>query len=658
LSWDDLFSELQQAFKLFVFIQAVFCLFRIGFILVMHSFLSEAVTVHDIATALYYGFRISLKSTGLLVLLPLSCCICLRMVVKREVLERIRFYLGAVCVLVLSFLFHARIPYYQEFRMAFNQLLFNTIHDDVSAIAYTAIEQYNLPLRLVLVAMTAWLLCRLLRYFLAVKTYSLPKLAKWYHNVILRAAVLVVVAYFSIFIRFGGAVTYAYDIDWENSGVTKDQLLNEAILDDVQALYRAYSLHERIASSTGLFLEPARMKEYGSYLAGRPVQSDQLDDYLRKRVITGQAQPPRQVFIIIAESYANWPLLPNYADLNIANGVKDIIKEEQSAYSPHFLPNGMSTISAVLGILTGFPDANLYLNTLPEAYKEPYSTALAPQVKRLGYAVDFWYAGPASWERIREFSLAQGFDAFYGVGDFAGVSGNAWGCDDADLYRNVLARVKDDQPGVHVILSVSNHSPYTVDLAKAGFDPEVVRAGLPDKLKNDQELIKKLGHYWYADKMLAQFVREAQRQYPDSLFVIVGDHADRVNIEASPPMFERYAVPFIVYGKGICKESLPPNAAGSHINVAPTLLELIAPPQFEYYSVGRSLTRGNDLGFNYGFWITAEHMGEGNGGRSETHLARPGFSPPAQGKISQEVDAARGVAWWRIKHGKTLGTAD
>ncbi len=653
-SWEEFCSELQQDLKLFIFILGVFCLFRVGFIAVMHSFLSESVTVRDIAAALYYGFRISLKSAGLMVLLPLVFCTGLRLIVRWRKLGKIRLYLGLAYVTMLSFLFQARIPYYQEFRMAFNQLLFNTFNDDVTAIVHTVIEQYNLPVRILLAVITAIVLGNLLRRWLAAKTYAFPRFDKWYQNIVLRAALLIVIYQLAIFVRFGGTMTYAYNIDWENSGITKDQLLNEAILDDVQALYRAYTLHERVSSSTGLDMEPGRLADYGGYLAERPVQSTDLADFLRKKVVAGNNNPPRQVFLIIGESYANWPLLPQYSNLNIANGLKNIIAQDEAAYVNAFLPNGMSTISGVMGVITGLAEANLYLNYLPESYREPYETALAPQMKRLGYATDFWYAGPASWEKVRDFTLAQGFDSFHGMGDFASNAGNVWGCDDYFLYQAVLGQVRTDQPGLHVILTVSNHSPYTVDLAREGFDPAIVAAGLPASLKNDQELIKKLGHFWYADKMLARFVKEAREQYPDSLFVIVGDHADRVNIDTNPSLYERYGIPFVVYGKGITKESLPEQAAGSHINVTPTLLELVAPAGFEYYSVGHSLTKGNQFGINYGFWITPGYIGKTDSDNAEAHMLKLGFEPPDQETIRQEVDSARAISWWRIKYGKQL----
>ena len=45
---------------------------------------------------------------------------------------------------------------------------------------------------------------------------------------------------------FGGSLGWQTAVNWENAGVTKDEFLNEAILDNVQAIYRAYNLNERM----------------------------------------------------------------------------------------------------------------------------------------------------------------------------------------------------------------------------------------------------------------------------------------------------------------------------------------------------------------------------------------------------------------------------
>ncbi len=655
--WEELFKEIQQDFKLYLFVLGVFCLFRIGFIVVLQDYISAATTLQDIMTALYYGFRISLKSTAIVTLLSFSGCTVLGLFIKNNKVKNIRYVVGCCYISILSLLFYARIPYYEQFHAGFNQLIFNTFNDDITAIFYTLIQQYNLFMRLIVTAVTAIAFAKLLKLWLGTPTFPLPRFSRAYKNIAFRISCLIILYFLVIFIRFGGSMTYAYNVDWENSGVTKDEFLNEAILDDVQALYRAYTLHERIMASTGLDMDPEQMAHYGAYLAGHQVASLQVDDFLEKKA-EGSAVRPSHIFLIVGESYANWPLLPQYKEYNIANGVKNIIAQEDATYVSTFLPNGMSTISGVMGIVTGLAEANLYLTYLPESYKEPYATAIAPQIKKLGYKARFWYAGPTSWEKVKEFSLAQGFDEFYGMGDIESQSGNVWGCDDKYLFKAVSAGIKREEPSFNIVLTISNHAPYTVDLQAEGFDENSVRQALPDHLKEDKELIKKLGHFWYGDKVLSEFIRNTRRDYPDSLFLIVGDHADRLNIDANPSLYERYGIPFILYGQGITKQTLPAEVAGSHINITPTLLEVIAPQGFVYHSLGDSLTRGNSLGFNYGFWMNHDYIGKiGEQDREQISWGNS-VTPPDEGIIQQDIDARRALSWWRIKYGKILTSND
>lgn len=654
LKFENLFKSIQQDFKLYLYFLGVFCLFRIAFIVVLKSYISEGTTLEDIFMALYYGIRISLKSAGVAAIVSMVLCSGLALFSNSKKISQIRYGVGCLYIGILSLLFYARIPYYEQFHMGFNQLLFNTFNDDVTAIFYTLVEEYNLPVRLLMTAVTTVFLSKVLKLWLNTPTYHLPRFKKWYQNIIFRVSVISAIYFLMIFLRYSGSMSYAHNIDWENSGLTKDEFLNEAILDDVQALYRAYSLHDRVVSSTGLDMDPAAMAEYGNYIAGRPVNSTQVDDYFRKQAQGTTMKKPRHIFLLVGESYANWPLLPQYQGLNIANGMKDIIKQEESAYVSSFLPNGMCTISGLMGIITGLAEANLYLTYLPESYKEPYSTAIAPQMKKLGYKSRFWYAGPTSWERIKEFSLAQGFEEFYGMGDIESQSGNVWGCDDKYLFKAVEAGIDNGQPTFNIIMNISNHAPFTVNLAEEGFDENTVIAGLPDKLKGDKELIKKLGHFWYADKVMAEFIANTRKKYPDSLFIVVGDHADRLNLDNNPSLYERYGVPFIVYGQGITKESVPETAAGSHINVGSTLIELIAPQGFEYYSLGESLTRGNSMGFNYGFWFTHDYASKVGGTEVEKIPSGRAIAPPSDDAIWQEVEAKRALSWWRIKYGKNI----
>ncbi|MPM30612.1 hypothetical protein SDC9_77162 [bioreactor metagenome] len=146
-----------------------------------------------------------------------------------------------------------------------------------------------------------------------------------------------------------------------------------------------------------------------------------------------------------------------------------------------------------------------------------------------------------------------------------------------------------------------------------------------------------------------------QKKYPDSLFAITGDHADRVNIEPNPSLFERYAVPFILYGKGITKSLIPDSAAGTHLSITPTLIELIAPKDFEYYSLSASLTRGHDMGANHELWITAGSIGKLDTPASEQLPdSKTSYSAPGRETIQQYIDSIRALSWWRIKNGQSI----
>ena len=389
--------------------------------------------------------------------------------------------------------------------------------------------------------------------------------------------------------------------------------------------------------------------------------SDDLDVYLKHEAMGNNVgHLPSHIFVVLSESYANWPLLEKYQDLHIADGMRSVLAEDDSDYCPTFLPNGASTVSAVTGVVTGFADANLYLTTMPEAFAAPYPTASAPQFARLGYTTNFWYAGPATWERVGAFTRAQGFAHFYSRGDYGDVPGSVWGCEDEVLYEKVLAGLAaDDAPSFNVLLNASNHSPYDVDVEAKGFPKEQVRAALPADVQDDEHLLKELGHYWYADRELARFVHAVKDRWPDSLIVIVGDHADRYNIDKTPTTYERYGIPFILTGQGVHKGTLLKDSAGSQIDIVPTILELIAPKGFSYMSLGTSLTTANRQGVNYGFWVTRHAIGKADTVPLVPEpVDRDADAPDIDQQAMQDyINAIRSVSWWRAKYGPTLDAA-
>ena len=658
-AWERFDELLGKGLKVWVFYLAVLFFCRLFFLWWMKEYMGAGTEAADIWAAVVRGGRLSCQTAGVLTAIALVPGMLLHYVLPRVENVCWKIVLGAE-LLVTSILYVASFPYYRQFHANFNQLMFNAANDDIVALFWSLVQEFYLPVRMVVACAMAFVLWKVAVAFIL--RWQGPRLTfisyfPWPVRWAVRACTLGVCYVVGLLSVFGGSLGWETGVDWENAGVTKDDFLNEAILDSYQAVHRGYVLQNRMLACNGLDFTVEDIRALAALHAGMEPTSDDLDTYLRHEAAgAGLGRQPSHVFIILSESYANWPLLDKYQGLHIADGMRSVIAEDDSDYCPTFLPNGASTVSAVTGVVTGFADANLYLTTMPESFAEPYPTASAPQFQKLGYTTNFWYAGPATWERIGAFTQAQGFEHFYSRGDYGDVPGSVWGCEDEVLYEKILDGLEaaGDAPSYNVILNASNHSPYDVDVDEKGFDREQVRAALPAEAQGDEHLLTELGHYWYADRELAKFVRAAKAKYPDSLFVIVGDHGDRYNIDKTPTTYERYGIPFVITGQGVHKGTLLADSAGSQIDIVPTILELIAPKGFPYMSLGTSLTTGSRQGVNYGFWITRHAIGKADTVPLVEEPIEGDMQPIDQQAMQDYINAIRSVSWWRAKYGATL----
>ena len=647
----DIFSlNILKIIKTFVFFWLLLCIYRIIFIGGMHEYIAVDSDFSLIFTAIYSGAKLSLQTAGVLTL-----CMLISLVAE-GFSKRLRWFrqVCSFCVLfITTLLFIARFPFYQQFHSGFNQMIFTAMHEDVYALFISLIEEFHLPLKLCIVVLLVCVLNYIFNKFIDKKWgfFKWSKLKSKYRLIIL----LIGVYLLATLSLYGGGWSWKSGVNWENAGITNDTFLNESILDDYQSIYRAYANQMRMEACNGLSFSAQNVRDLAKSLTNKDGGND-LSIYLAKEATGAKIEKPKHIFVIVSESYANWPLLDKYSNLHIADNMKKIIAEDDTIYTSHMLPSGSSTVGALMTMVTGMANSNLYLTTMPEALANPYITATAPQMKNLGYETSFWYAGPATWENIQEYTLAQGFDNFYSRGNIdPNATGSVWGADDEYLYDAIFKQIDDNKMTFSVILNTSNHSPFNIDLEKEGFDASKVIEGLPDKEKNNQELIKELGHFWYADKMASDFINKVKAKYPDSLFIFVGDHADRYNIDKVPTMYERYSVPLIITGKGIQKDLLPEDMAGSQIDIMPTVIDLIAPEGFTYYSVGKSLSE-NKLGQSYAFWITADAIGN-----TDDLVEKPQYFNrevlPDRTVLENYINGVRAISWWLGKYGTIIDEA-
>ena len=648
------FSGLQRDFRLFLFILLLLEIYRAAFIYVMSDYIGAGTDSSQIWLANFAGIRLSLKTAGVVTLLSFV------FVTLAGLTSRLRLAIGIIASLIFSILFMARFPYYREFNATFGMALVQGLQDDLWSIIVTLVQGYGiiwrLPVAFLLTIVCIFFYSRLL----LIKPIQLPDFETLTKKVLFMfGSTLIIVAFF-IFARFGGSFTYENGLNWENAGITSDEFLNECILDDGQALYRAYSISRDMKEREIAGVEQDKILEYAEFISQRKnLNAQSLEPYLERTAGGSRIDPPKHIFIIMGETWMQWPMLGKYADLHIADGIKSLIAEPNCYYSRNFFPTGSFTSIAVDGIVTGMPDVNININYQPRTYEEIYISAMAPPLKELGYRVDFWYGGTPSWDNISKMALAQGFDNFYGYPDLNAPKQTTWGAKDGDLFDAIERHLPDEPPTVHLIMTTTNHPPYNLDLAAEGYNLAATLAEL-EKLPNVDDarsLAVSLGHYWYMDKVTTKFIRSVSEKYPDSLFIVTGDHAHRTDPSSRPTIFEHESVPFVMYGAGIHKKILPPDVVGGHMSIVPTIIELIAPRGFIYYSIAPSLFNSFGVAFDLESYITQNTAGRIDSDVWEilpqvASVNLPQVNLPNERKHAmQVVRAVRTVAWWLLTKG-------
>ncbi len=655
------FDGIQRDLRLFAFVLILLEIYRGLFIFVMSNYISAESGAVQIFSALFAGLRLSLKTAGAVTLVSFV------FVTIGGLSARLRLLIGFVASLIFSLLFMLRFPYYRAFQSTFGMEVVQGFHDDLWSIIVTMFQEYGVAWRF-LVALLLTLLCiAALSRLLILKTYPLPELVGKLKVAGFGAGLVVAIFLFGLFVRFGGSFTYASGINWENAGVTTDDFLNECILDDAQALYRARAMAKRMEAGEISGVDQNKIAEAAQIIAvNKDLAEQNLAPYLERKAAGARVQKPRHIFIILGETFMQWPMLGKYDDLLLAEGIKSLIAEDKCYYSRNFMPNGDFTSTAITGLVTGLPDVNIKVNYQARTYERLYITSMAPAFKELGYNVDFWYGGMPSWDSIAKMSLAQGFDNFYGYPDFNAPKQTTWGTKDENLFNALLAHLDAEPPTVHLIMTTTNHPPYNLDLAAEGYHIDAVTEALRKMPNVDDvsQLAIELGHYWYMDEVITNFVRAASEKQPESLFVVTGDHAVRTDPSTHPTIFEHQSVPFVLYGAGVTKEILPPDAVGDHISIVPTLIELIAPKDFAYYSIAPSLFQSDGVGFNNAAFVTSKVAGEIDADVIELlpHVASNELNDvnltDERAHALQIIGAMRTVAWWIISKGLFFGGQD
>lgn len=648
-------------FQLWLYITATLQLFRLLLIAVYHEQIGARAGTASFFQVIATGLRYDISTAGIWVLPTFLLSFILIWFPLTRFVGSLRRFSASLYAVFSILVFGIDLIFFGTYGDQFNQMIFGIAYDDTMAILITIWKEYHpllfITLTTPLLLGNLWLVRRWL-------TYN----PTWLHGLginprpIVSSLLLGVMMFFTMAAFVRGGTLWGEPIRLKHAFVVNDLFLNRSVVNPFTALRNTLESKLRLEKGVALkqFWPSNDINEALRYELTRRGEtasnSKNLDLLLKKSAAGHSGVKPKHIFLLLMESHSGWTVMPIYRFAGLSPEFSSLA--DDGIYFPNFLPAGSGTIGSMNTLVTGMPDAGLNIN-YEQTATTAYPSALAANMKRLGYTTRFFYGGFLSWQRLDNFALNQGFDEIYGGGDMsAGVHTNEWGVDDHYLFDFVLHTVQKDKPSFNFILSTSNHPPYDLDLDALGYH---LKDELPPPLKATKEdTVKVLGHLWYADQQAGRFVRKAEQQLPDALFAITGDHTARLHVNfPGDSVEEQTAVPFILYGPKVLPQSgVMKTTAGAHMDIPATLIELAADKGYRYTAYGQNLLTKKSPSYGYGWQFLIGENFIINEAKDYKVFALAGGKPPEQRpQMADELtrfNALKALSWYRVKKGASL----
>jgi arylsulfatase A-like enzyme len=278
---------------------------------------------------------------------------------------------------------------------------------------------------------------------------------------------------------------------------------------------------------------------------------------------------------------------------------------ERSVWFRESFANGRRSIDAMPAIFASIP-----------AWREPpYITSsfsgnrivpLPRTLKDYGYESFFFHGAANGSMHFDVFAQIAGFDHYVGLNEYPpnrprDIDGQ-WGVyDEPFLKWSVETLSASKRPFLAGLFTLSSHNPFTI--------PDDLRGRFP---KGTLPIHESIG---YADYSLAKFFESAEKQpwYKDTIFIITGDHTSLSDQPQYQNYVGRFRVPIILYAPDIPLPSIGSSKIASHVDIAPTLLDLLGIDTPDRQLFGASLFEpsfpGRFVQWDYGFWHLRDDLG-------------------------------------------------
>lgn len=666
---EQFFLSLQQNIKLMIWAPLLATIFRIIFIIVYNPYPSLRGRWQSLIGALRYGFWWGMDFDAYVFLIPLVLItipgLWFDIYHQYEDLIRITALILYSCVLYAAFA--GKMIFYKHFHDTYNYMVHYGNHAEKRNLIDVFFFQDKgafVLLGFIPISLASWYMGSL---FLSLPSIPYPGYYLTDTWMIVGWNILIVVLSIILFywFRYGGTLSHDDKPEWDTipTVVKEDIFFARATVPDLCALETVYK--------NPLRSEYTASEEDINDAIKRIVPNEfkdtwqQLDNplYAFKKITKGpKIKKPKHIFFIVGESIPQWSLDETHKLLNICPGLWNFKSQSHTVQIPNFLPAGNVSRPSIVSLMSGIYDAGLEINERESFWKGVFPTSFAHQMKRLGYQTIYWYGGNASYGNFNHFGKAQGFDRVESASIFCGPDApKTWvGVYDHVFLENIEQQVKSiNEPTFHFIYTTSNHGPYKMEDSLLDYDPEKVMPDVGEDLRSNKTRNKELATYRYSDKAIFTFVEAMKKAFPDSLFIVTGDHSNLFGSLNNTSLIRRdytlrdtFCTVALLQHPDLNQDMIV-SSKGTHMSLMPTIIEAIAPKGFEYYSIAPSLFEDQPETLVTPYqWITDSLIGDVRGDYGESNVATTEPVEPVR-PIDNHADNARDwtlLTMWLINH--------
>lgn len=633
---------------------------------------THAFTWPQLAACFRYGFWWGMDFNAYVFLILLLC-----VSLPTAIFPSVRpFADGLRCTLVTAYLgilylaFIGKMIFYDHFHDTFNATIRLGIHADKKNFADIFFHQHHgglvllgIPVYLAICVLAARALLMLphLPYDMIAPPDGAARLAC---NVICFVGAIVLFYW----LRYGGTLNHRKKPEWDEvpPRVKEDTLLAKAAMDDLIALELAW---KKRVSDAERHTDDEAWSYLTSILPEHCPRTDHPLSLFARSTAGPRVTPPSHIFFLLGESHAQAPLDPMYHRLGLMEASLRFRSSPHTVTMDHMLSAGMTSRPSLVSLFTGLYDSDMEINEMGAFWQRTFPNSLPQLLHRLGYRTEYWYGGYLNHGSMEHFVPAIGFDAWHAGPEICGEDApQTWlGVYDHIFLEEAAARIEastEDGPVFHFLYTTSNHGPYNMPYEKYGFNLSRVMKDAPEvaaRIARDKKVSRRMASIWYADQALIRFAERMKKDFPDSLIIITGDHSFGalpyeydVAKRREPTIREAVLTSFAMYHRELTPDMLP-SRIGGHMNILPTLLELIAPQGFSYLSPFAPLTQPLSHVVTPYCWETEDTIGDFRSGEAQPLKITDGPLPTEHlVRFQEERDALCELTGWYVRHPELL----